>query len=85
MAGLRHGVRRALRQVGKNREFATTSILELAFLMLALVCAKSAIMRGDPLTTSCVTGLLALIALLACSLHAQRRCASDPVTAIHAK
>jgi ABC-type lipoprotein release transport system permease subunit len=43
------------------------------------------ISASDPLTAVCVTGLLALIALLACSLPAQRAMRIDPVTAIRAK
>ncbi|HEY6489426.1 MAG: ABC transporter permease [Terracidiphilus sp.] len=40
---------------------------------------------SDPLTAACVTVLLALIALLACSLPATRAMRIDPVTAIRAK
>jgi predicted permease len=40
---------------------------------------------GDPMTATCVIGLLALIAVAACALPAARAMRIDPVTAIRAK
>jgi predicted permease len=92
------GIRVAL---GANRSDVLQMVLfqgmrlAVAGLALGLVVSIGAtrLLRGvlygisasDPLTAVCVTGLLALIALLACSLPAQRAMRIDPVTAIRAK
>ena len=76
---LYHLLRRGVRLAGVGPTFGVAAALALTRLMTGLLYDVSA---TDPVTFSCVVGLLLAIALLACYIPARRAMRVDPIVAL---